>query len=146
VDILEKSSFFCTVDHVNCLLSNSAKVNEQLHSETASKKGFICCFAHFEEELYPSVFPLPRQHVGVSFNNHDVDQVESLYIYVSYAEGDLLFHYACCLNLIQVQISDPKWLLGLSCKSPVYPGAAVHLRSTQKKFSKSYGLSMAIEP
>ena len=111
VDSLEKTAFLSTVDHIDCLFSDSAKMDEQLHSETAGKKRFICCLAHFEKKLDARIFTLPRQHVRVSFNDHDVDQVESLWekqSRVSYTKKGLLSHYVCCLNLTRAQISDQK--------------------------------------
>lgn len=78
LDGLEKTALFGPVDHLDGLLTDGAEVDKQLHSETASKQSFVCCFAHFKKEFDASILSLPRQHIRVTFDYHDVNQVKSL--------------------------------------------------------------------
>lgn len=55
-------------------------MNKKLHADAAGKESLIGRLAHFEQELDPVVLLLPGQYVGITLNNDDVDQVETLLI------------------------------------------------------------------
>ena len=76
---LEEASFLASIDHVEALLANGAKVDEELHAETAGEKRFICGLTHFKKCFDAVVLPLPWKHVRIALDHHDVNQVEPLY-------------------------------------------------------------------
>jgi hypothetical protein len=78
-DGLQETTLFLAINDVQVLFSDSAKMDEELHAHAAGEERFIRRLAHFEKQLDPVVFAFPGQHVGVAFDDHDVNQVKSLF-------------------------------------------------------------------
>ena len=80
LNVLQKCALLVAVDDVQVLLTDGAEVDEELHAHAACEKRFIRRLAHLEEQLNPVVLALPRQHIRVTLDDEDVDEVEALLV------------------------------------------------------------------
>ena len=62
------------------MLSDGAEVHQELHAETAGKQCLISGFAHLEEKLDAVVPSLPREHIWVTLDHDEIEQVKPFLI------------------------------------------------------------------
>ena len=78
MDFAKKTSFFIAIYDLKLSFANSTEGDKHWNTNTAGEKNFVSCFAHFHKFFDVFGLFLPRKHVGVSFDDDNVNQIESL--------------------------------------------------------------------
>ena len=70
---MKQCSFFVAIDYLYSAFTNSAEVYKHGKADSAGEKNFVGSFAELDKLLNVFAFTLPRQDIGIAFNNNDVD-------------------------------------------------------------------------
>ena len=62
------------------MLSDGAEVHQELHADAAGKQRLVRGFAHLEEKLDAVVPTLPGEHIRITLDHDEIEQVEPFLI------------------------------------------------------------------